>query len=152
MLSSALAQLSNGQKFTQALSNMTRITNFGRKRTYVEAGFNSEPSQTTGEIPADVTTTNHKTSGTAESLVLKKRKRTKKPKLPEDDAGEGRLVSCLSNDIGGSGIRSQDDSSMVDATKSTLENEVDARRKTKNKKKSAFDLQISIEIFWYFVP
>jgi hypothetical protein len=126
---------------------MTRITNFGRKRTYVEAGFDSEPSQATvaAEVLDEVTATNPKNSWTVES-----RKRTKQPKLTNDNMRGGRLVSGESN-CQWSGIHSQGE---VDVIKSTLENKLHVGRKAKVKNsKGALDLQIGIGVFLicYFV-
>lgn len=63
---------------------MTRITNFGRKRTYVEAGFSKEPED---EVihpiigpPAPMDSTIAPTADAVDQPPKKKRKRNKKPK------------------------------------------------------------------------
>ncbi|KAF8840705.1 hypothetical protein BDN67DRAFT_968147 [Paxillus ammoniavirescens] len=67
---------------------MTRVTNLGRKRKYVEAGFATEPSSTSSQHPASEL----KTVGDVPSLAQgdsapakKKRKRAKKPKATDSD-------------------------------------------------------------------
>ncbi|OJA20537.1 hypothetical protein AZE42_01601 [Rhizopogon vesiculosus] len=65
---------------------MTRVTNFGRKRTYVEAGFtndalaeeSAEPQASTSALPSESDQAHPKT----------KRKRTKKPKESDGNDGE----------------------------------------------------------------
>lgn len=63
---------------------MTRITDFGRKRTHVEAGFEEpiEPQASTSTLPSE--------SQPHDNQVppQKKRKRTKKPK---ESGGEGEV-------------------------------------------------------------
>ncbi|KAF9241848.1 hypothetical protein BU15DRAFT_73187 [Melanogaster broomeanus] len=67
---------------------MTRITNFGRKRNYVEAGFASEPFSTSNQHPTcepkSVNDVSPSTQGDS-TPAKKKRKRTKKPKAVVDD-------------------------------------------------------------------
>lgn len=53
---------------------MTRVTNFGRKRKYLEAGFATEPRSTPNEQPAPEVNT---ADG---DHPKKKQKRTKKPR------------------------------------------------------------------------
>lgn len=64
---------------------MTRVTNFGRKRAYLEAGFATEPTTKSNEqLASEVTADGH---------LKKKRKRTKEPKADGDDeqkAGSNR--------------------------------------------------------------
>lgn len=63
---------------------MTRITNFGRKRTFVEAGFDKEPEEEIAlvpEIPDTIDAIVTPTADIADQPPKKKRKRTKKPKL-----------------------------------------------------------------------
>ncbi|KAI6131591.1 hypothetical protein EDD16DRAFT_867817 [Pisolithus croceorrhizus] len=79
---------------------MTRVTNFGRKRTYVQAGFASgEPStESHGRSPTEIPTTSEGSS--------KKRRRTKKSANdfsgdkahtgPQEDNGEGGKDKSLS--------------------------------------------------------
>ncbi|KAF9227160.1 hypothetical protein BS17DRAFT_450127 [Gyrodon lividus] len=67
---------------------MTRITNFGRKRKYVEAGFATEPSSTSNQLPASELKTLDDVSLPAQGDSLppkKKRKRMKKPKAVDGD-------------------------------------------------------------------
>ncbi|KAG5641271.1 hypothetical protein DXG03_005594 [Asterophora parasitica] len=57
---------------------MTRITNFGRKRTYVEAGFSNNPSNDPGKATTTPPTTSDGTEPEGEvASPKKKRKRTK---------------------------------------------------------------------------
>jgi hypothetical protein len=67
---------------------MTRITNFGRKRTYVEAGFNTDPvvGRSVYYEP-EAMATSKKDSVTVDAPPKKKRKRTKKPKPQADEDG-----------------------------------------------------------------
>lgn len=137
---------------------MTRITNFGWKRSYVEAGFSSELSQatTTSEVPTEVedmiTAKNTNNSETTELLSTKKRKRTKKAELT-DDTGEGRLFRSESNNSGGVGIHPQDEDQRVGVTRNTsgskpVKGKLNARQKAKNQiSKGALDLQIDIGVF-----
>ncbi|KAH7913282.1 hypothetical protein BJ138DRAFT_657062 [Hygrophoropsis aurantiaca] len=73
---------------------MTRITNFGRKRTYVEAGFSAEAaadSELARDVePSQETTSTHRAADPTDSTSdpsKKKRKRTKKPKA---DGSKGK--------------------------------------------------------------
>lgn len=60
---------------------MTRITNIGRKRKYLEAGFATETTTTSNEHPIPEVNTDQ-----GDSLhPKKKRKNTKKPKVDGDD-------------------------------------------------------------------
>ncbi|KAI9063344.1 hypothetical protein FKP32DRAFT_702991 [Trametes sanguinea] len=70
---------------------MTRYTNFGRKRTYLEAGFNNEPQPEPESAPAPEKIENAvaPSEGTSEPEKKKrKRIRGKKPK-PAAEGGEG---------------------------------------------------------------
>jgi zinc finger CCHC domain-containing protein 9 len=68
---------------------MTRVTNVGRKRTYIEAGFNSdepvaEPSESVSELKNP--------TGNVDLPPKKKRKRTKRPKSKTGgDSGKGMV-------------------------------------------------------------
>ena len=63
---------------------MTRVTNFGRKRKYLEAGFATESTTTSNEGPVpDVNTADDDQGDSAHPQ--KKRKRTKKPKVDGGD-------------------------------------------------------------------
>ncbi|KAG2132601.1 hypothetical protein BD769DRAFT_1448469 [Suillus cothurnatus] len=69
---------------------MTRITDFGRKRTHVQAGFpdDSEPAQEPTEPHASTSTLPSESQLHDQVPPKKKRKRTKKPKENGDDGGE----------------------------------------------------------------
>jgi zinc finger CCHC domain-containing protein 9 len=71
--------------------DMTRITNFGRKRTYVEAGFNTDPvAESSVNEPSaveNVEVTPKEDSMTVDAPPKKKRKRSKKPKPQADEDG-----------------------------------------------------------------
>jgi zinc finger CCHC domain-containing protein 9 len=67
---------------------MTRVTDLGRKRKYVEAGFATEPSSTSSQLPASELKTVGEVSSPAQgdsAPAKKKRKRTKKPKATDSD-------------------------------------------------------------------
>jgi zinc finger CCHC domain-containing protein 9 len=69
---------------------MTRITDFGRKRTHVQAGFpdDSEPAQEPTEPHASTSTLPSESQPHDQVPPKKKRKRTKKPKENGDESGE----------------------------------------------------------------
>jgi hypothetical protein len=69
---------------------MTRITDFGRKRTHVQAGFpdDSEPAQEPTEPHASTSTLPSESQPHDQVPPKKKRKRTKKPKENGDEGGE----------------------------------------------------------------
>lgn len=58
---------------------MTRVTDFGRKRKYLEAGFASEPTSTSNEKPVSGSKTADQDQGDS-ALPKKKRKDTKEQK------------------------------------------------------------------------
>lgn len=62
---------------------MTRVTNFGRKRKYLEAGFATDSTTTPSEHPASEVNTLE--GGQGDSAHPKKRKRTKKSKRDGGD-------------------------------------------------------------------
>jgi zinc finger CCHC domain-containing protein 9 len=70
---------------------MTRITNIGRKRTYVEAGFKNAlegaASVHKPTVEENMTATSKEDNGTTDAPPKKKRKRTKKPKAHAGDSG-----------------------------------------------------------------
>jgi zinc finger CCHC domain-containing protein 9 len=77
---------------------MTRITDFGRKRTYVEAGFTAqpeldEPVPTPGassSIPAPIT---QQVSEAPSGAPPAKKKRKRTPKSKRDNYGKDKLVA-----------------------------------------------------------
>lgn len=79
---------------------MTRITNFGRKRTYVEAGFSKEQEDENVppilDPPAPVESIIAPAADTVDQPPKKKRKRNKKPK-------DGANSSAATNEKEGSG-------------------------------------------------
>lgn len=83
---------------------MTRVTNFGRKRKYLEAGFTTELTTTSNEHPAsEVNTTN---GGRADSVhPKKKRKRTKEPKT---DGGDEQTSGGIETE-GETGVKGKGD-------------------------------------------
>jgi len=86
---------------------MTRITNFGRKRTYVEAGFNNDPLEGDGVNEPSVgnmEATSKESNLTADAPPPKKRKRTKKPK-----AQAGERDESLKDSVPGGGDEGRDD-------------------------------------------
>lgn len=97
-LRSPYIQLSGSS--TQTSKNMTRITSFGRKRTYVEAGFKSDPVEV--EEPSTAVEDAVMVSKEDNSTIVppkKKRKRMKKPKAHIGDSGTTRMleesVECI---------------------------------------------------------
>ncbi|KIK93433.1 hypothetical protein PAXRUDRAFT_828996 [Paxillus rubicundulus Ve08.2h10] len=84
---------------------MTRVTNLGRKRKYVEAGFATEPSSTSCPLPASEL----KNAGDVSSLAQgdaapqkKKRRRTKKPNAADGDQrqpGDSKLVEGTNGEV-----------------------------------------------------
>lgn len=72
---------------------MTRITSFGRKRTYVEAGFgqaDAEPETSTPTVSSGVLEKTHMntpsgSNGAVESTPPKKKKRIRTPKHKRDN-------------------------------------------------------------------
>ncbi|KAG0700829.1 hypothetical protein DFH29DRAFT_929889 [Suillus ampliporus] len=83
---------------------MTRITNFGRKRTYVEAGFTDDPPvEEPAEPQASTSTLPSESQPHDQATPKKKRKRTKKPKENSDGSGEGAgSTEDKAKDAGGS--------------------------------------------------
>jgi hypothetical protein len=77
---------------------MTRITDFGRKRTYIEAGFASEPlnSEPTPAPAAAPSAPGPATEDTAEKPAKKKRKRT--PKSKRDNYGKDKPAAASTDD------------------------------------------------------
>lgn len=61
---------------------MTRVTNFGRKRKYLEAGFTTEPTSTSNEQPTS--------KATADGDVRPKKKRKKTKVSKTGDGNEQR--------------------------------------------------------------
>lgn len=78
---------------------MTRITDFGRKRTHVQAGFpdDSAPVEESAEPQASTSTLPPESQPQDQVPPKKKRKRTKKPKENGDDGED-----LKTQDTGGS--------------------------------------------------
>ena len=71
---------------------MTRYTNFGRKRTYVEAGFDNDPKPEPAPEKTVSAVQDAAPSGEGASEPEKKKRkriRGKKPKVPGDGADAG---------------------------------------------------------------
>jgi hypothetical protein len=83
---------------------MTRITNFGRKRTYVEAGFaNDALVEEPAEPQASTSTLPSESQPRDQAPPKKKRKRTKKPKESGGNDGEGaQSTEGKTQDVGSS--------------------------------------------------
>ncbi|KAF7985057.1 hypothetical protein HWV62_8907 [Athelia sp. TMB] len=107
---------------------MTRITNFGRKRTYVEAGFTKEPEEEVIspiiEPSAPVDSTIAPAADAIDQPPKKKRKRNKKPK-------DGANASVMEEEEGSGGATNGDDQAQGQAKG------VEGRNPTKTTKSKA---------------
>jgi zinc finger CCHC domain-containing protein 9 len=107
---------------------MTRFTNFGRKRTYVEAGFKNDHDQNTvGELPSveDIGI-----ASTADVPSKKRRKNAKKSKA------QGEIVSSGSPNGGavGGDDQTRDTDSSLDVNTLNLTNGKPSQRKDRKSK------------------
>ncbi|EIN11442.1 hypothetical protein PUNSTDRAFT_83058 [Punctularia strigosozonata HHB-11173 SS5] len=118
---------------------MTRYTNFGRKRTYVEAGFDNgsihnDPASTAADIE-----TPEVSSGTTESATLKpKRKRAKKA-ASANDAHDGSRETAEGHPDRGDPIQTTGEASNVEAPKKKSAHAAKKLQRLKAKKKAQKD-------------
>jgi len=114
---------------------MTRITNFGRKRTYVQAGFTDDAH--VEEPQASTSTLQSESHSHGQSPPTKKRKRTKKPK-----------VYGASDDNGGESARSPEGEAQADSQRNVApKNMLKGQRKTKGRSTIANKCRFILKAF-----